>query len=606
MDVTHFADPLDPYDPPLPRTLVHSWESGPMLVANMTNRESAGYELPGEGKITRTLEEGSRVWKHKTRRTYHEDVKKEKQPTVQPQQQQSVVVVSSSSGGGNAENSMTSSRRKPLGEKLYYMPRTDDDKLVSTIVSTDSYAKKSLRTPSPAPERRYLRDTATSAMKSVAHTRHKVVQMQDKSVQCNLKRDKDREKAVQKSFEISQDFKVIKSSKDGSVSAFSDVSVLEDPGKKRDEKVVYSQVETHTPHETILTREFHEATRDKDYVYTANPVPRGGVDRTVEVTKSRPLSRDGYSPSPTRTRVVTKSYGLNVGSEKFGPDVTPRGSPLMRSTPKPPINHWYYDQGERSRLEAESPSRARNLAHETIEETISISNASSDEMIEGHKEAHKEAVRSAVHDGKVDMNANYKEKVENGSRHRTSQPTHSLLRKRDPSSSPFGADNHSSKSSVNSSPALTGGPPGMWFKSIDSDYRRNMAKNTDVRENTIGIKDDHFCSATLSRTNKRTTPVIDSNSVQSYTLDRKHLNDRKKKSGLSYSTLEPVTGVHRRAPSLPEKDRKDAFDSTMRRYNSTKDMNTGYMSEGERLSEGRAGSCFPGQTGSGILSESDD
>lgn len=138
---------------------------------------------------------------------------------------------------------------------------------------------------------------------------------------------------------------------------------------------------------------------------------------------------------------------------------------------------------------------------------------------------------------------------------------------------------------------MTGGPPGIWFKSVDSDYRRNMAKNTDVRENTIGIKDhDHFCSATLSRTNKRTTPVIDSNSVQSYTLDRKHLNDRKKKSGLSYSTLD---AGHRRAPSLPEKDRHDAFNSTnMRRYNSTKDMTTGYQSDPNGYRKGGLAAAF--------------
>lgn len=583
------ADPLDPYDPPLPRTLVHSWESGPVLVTNLTNRESTGYDLPGEGKITRTLEEGSRVWKNKTRRTYHEDVKKEKQPSVQQPASKGTTTVSvrnnathhNSNVAANkitASSSVTNSMsRRPLGEKLYYMPRTDDDKLVST---TDSYAKKQpLRTPSPAPERRYLRDTASTAMKSAAvhhNSRNRIVRMQDKSIQCNIKKEKEPTEAVQRSFEISNDFKVIKPQKDGSVSTFSDVSELPDPGKKKDEKVVYSQVETHTPNETILTREYHEASRDKDYVFMDNHMPRGGVDRTVEVTRSRPGSRDSYSPSPTRTRVVTKSYGLNVGSDKFGPDVTPRGSPLMRSTPKPPINHWYYDQGERSRLEAESPSRARNLAQETIEETISISNASSDEMMESHKEAHKSAVRSVLNDQKVDMNANYKESIDSGSRHRvTHQPT-TLVRKRDAA-----ADALSSKSSVNSSP--TGASPGMWFKSIDSDYRRHMAKNSDVRENTIGIKDhDHFCSATLSRTNKRTTPVIDSNSVQSYTLDRKHLNDRKKKAGLGYSSLDQMGGAQRRAPSLPEKDNGDAFNHTMRRYNSTKDMTTGNQSDGYR------------------------
>src|SRR4029077_19246647 len=50
------------YDPPLPREVpVEVYDSGPILVANMTNREATGYELPGEGKIFRTLEEGSRV-----------------------------------------------------------------------------------------------------------------------------------------------------------------------------------------------------------------------------------------------------------------------------------------------------------------------------------------------------------------------------------------------------------------------------------------------------------------------------------------------------------------------------------------------------------------
>jgi hypothetical protein len=579
---------------------IEIYDSGPVLVANSVNRDSAAYEVPGEGKILRTTEEGSRVWKHKTRRTYHEDVKKEKQSSDH------------NKNNGNSVPAVTSSRSKKthLGDTHYY-GRTDDDKVVSTIVSSDHYARKTptARTPSPSPARMQRYNFGdTSHLSRQSSTERKslllpvtsspvashVIRMEDKSVQCNLKKEK------KKSFEIAQDFKVIKSNpRDGSVSAFSDVSLLHDPAKK-EEKILYTTVETITPNETVVTQEMHEVKRERDYSYERSP--NRHRDRSIEVTRtSRPPS-SAYSPTPSRTRVITKSYGINAALEG-APDVTPRQSPLPRTTPRPLSNSWYYDSpgpldiGSSARLE--SPSRSRNLQHETIEETISISNSSGDEMVENHKNVHSRVVRSALEQQEKelsDINGNYLSermrlksplRVHDDIDSRLSRPTGGdfTMQRKSRETNPYQAlDAQLARSSSNLD-SMNGSPPGMWFKTPDSDYRKNLSKNQDIKANEIGIKPadhDHFCSATIARSNRRTTPIIDSNAtIQSYTLDRKHLNERRKKAmstfGVGHDPLSTTPSpLYRKAPSLPEKHRytSDPFPVPlgMRRYNSTRDV----------------------------------
>ena len=574
---------------------IEVYDSGPVLVANSINRDSAAYELPGEGKVLRTTEEGSRVWKHKTRRTYHEDVKKDKQSSDH-KNNRSLPPASPSS---------RRSKKTHLGDTHYY-GRTDDDKVVSTIVSTDHYARKTptARTPSPSPARmqRYSfgdtshlsRQSSTERksylpLTSTPYPSHGIVRMEDKSIQCNLKKE-----MKNKNFEIAQDFKVIKSNtRDGSVSAFSDVSVLDDPSKKQ-EKVLYTSVETVTPTETVYTREMHELKREKDYNYARSPSRTR--DRSIEVTRtpSRPSSA-GYSPTPSRTRIVTKTYGVNAALEN-APDVTPR------STPRSVSNSWYYDSPGPLDIggRLESPSRTRNIQRETIEETISISNSSGDEVVENHKDVHNRVVRSTLQQQEKelhDINGNYimeKSRVRSPLRvhddidSRLARPTGGdfTMQRRTRETDPYAAlDAQLARSSSNLN-AISGNPPGMWFKTPDSDYRKNLAKNQDIHVNEIGIKPadhDHFCSATIARSNRRTTPVIDSNSVQSYTLDRKHLNERRKMAmsnfgGVNHDPLMTTPSpLYRKAPSLPEKHRGYTSDPSpvpigMRRYNSTRDV----------------------------------
>lgn len=583
-----------PYDPPLPKT-VDIWDSGPVLVANQTNRESVNYDLPGEGKILRTLEEGSRVWKHKTVRTYHEDVPKSKENRPSELSNRKALT--------NSHHSITA--------------KTDDDKLVSNSRSSPStdrlVQQQQQRKTSPSPNRRvinsttvnstaprYLYSSQSSRMNSpdrqsnLSSVSHRLVAMEDKSIQCNLKKEL---KENKQRFELREDFKVIKSNpRDGSVSAYSDVSLLDDPKKDlRKETVVYSTVETHTPNETIRTREMQQVTRDRDYLgtYRSSTPSR---DRTVEVTRSnsRPNSRSDYSPSPTRTRVVTKSYGVNIGTE-MGPDMT-RSSPLREYRSTTPKSWTHYNDNSNAGRNAElaSPSRSRNIAHEIIEETISISNASSDEMLESHNEAHARAVDSALKET-VSSSNNVPPIAVGSSLQSTRSPVNrDVLLSTNATLKRNGVANTSSRASdrINSSPKSPYGQSSssLWFsKPVDEDYRRSMVSSPlDVTANTIGVKDDHerFCSATLNRQPRPVTQPSsqrDVNLVQSYTLDRKHLDRRKKAlstfggsqvgGGVSFEPLGGPPGF-RKAPSLPEKESTPGI----RRFASTRDV-SGYQSE---------------------------
>lgn len=204
--------------------------------------------MPGEGKITSTLEEGSKIWKHKTRRKYYEDVKKPPR-----------------------ESSLTS-RESPTRSKkaIDYPAKTDEEKLVTTP-SDWGYKSKSAIT---HPEKVHTGYGSKESRKE----NHLVKYVEDKSTQCNLK------KPSKKKFEIAQDFRVIKSGKDGSVTAYSDVSNLEDFNNN---KKNYS-------------------TRNEDeYI----------VEKNATVVKHRQAT-----PSPVRRTVVTKSYNLDAGNN-FGPDV---------------------------------------------------------------------------------------------------------------------------------------------------------------------------------------------------------------------------------------------------------------------------------------------
>ena len=623
-----------PYDPPLPST-VHVWDSGPTLVANQSNRESINYNVPGEGKVLRTLEEGSRVWKNKTVRTYHETVPKNKQITNSRTNDDTLQRKSiQHSSNNNNNNNNSSSNNNNLTSVTGKTSRCDDDKVASSKLQHDSRVSHHdtliKRKMSPSPNRRVIVSPSTNINYDctprylyTSHSRlnspdrhsnlssvsHRLVPMEDKSIQCNLKKEL---KDQSKKYDLRDDFKVIKSNtRDGSVSVFSDVSLLdEDENKKKDlrkETVVYSTIETHTPTETIKTREMSTVSREKDYLYRDRNGNLPLRDRTIDVTRSisRPTSRSDYSPSPTRTRVVTKTYGVNMATD-MAPDVT-RSSPLhahrndssyRSTTPR----SWHQDVSPVSPRNNEmvSPSRSRNIAHETIEETISISNASSDELIDNHHQAHARAVESVLlNDSSNVHNVSSSTNTATLLNDRTKRSNSNDINGRELLSSSRISDSIDPRGVSSASPRnYSANNSSLWFnKPVDEDYRKSMvASPLDVVGNTIGVKDDHerFCSATLNRREPHRN--LSSNShemrnhsatgdtVHAYTLDRKHLDRRKKalstfggshlgSNGVSFEPLGGPPGF-RKAPSLPEKESTPGI----RRFASTRDI-SGYQSE---------------------------
>lgn len=546
-------------------------------------------------------------------RTYHETVPKTKSITNSRTNDDTLQRKSIQSSNHNNNN---------LNGK---MSRSDDDKIVSNklhdsrVTHSDTLIKRKM---SPSPNRRIIvspsntinydttprylytnhsRVNSPDRHSNLSSISHRLVPMEDKSIQCNLKKElKDNNNNINKKYDLRDDFKVIKSNtRDGSVSVFSDVSLLDDDeNKKKDlrkETVVYSTIETHTPNETIKTREMSTISREKDYLYRDRNLPLR--DRTIDVTRtiSRPTSRSDYSPSPTRTRVVTKTYGVNMATD-MGPDVT-RSSPLhshrndssyRSTTPR----SWHQDMSSTSPRNNEmvSPSRSRNIAHETIEETISISNASSDELLDGHHEAHARAVESVL------LNDSSNTGTLMHDRSKRSINTNDTNGRELLSSSRI-SDSIDTRGVSTSSPRnYSGNNSSLWFnKPVDEDYRKSMvASPSDVVGNTIGIKDDHerFCSATLTRREQphRSSNVHDLNrnvtgdTVHAYTLDRKHLDRRKKalstfggsNLGSHSVSFEPLGGPpgFRKAPSLPEKESTPGI----RRFASTRDI-SGYQSE---------------------------
>ena len=318
--------PIPPVDydtqPVVVTVPVEVWDSGPVLVTNTNNRQASSTYLPGEGKITSTLEEGSKVWKHKTRRRYYEDVKK-------PPRESSTT----------SRDSLTRSKKA-----LEYPAKTDEEKLVSTP------SDRGLKTKTSSSKYSSSKHHSGYDSKESRKENPIVKYVEDKSTQCNLK------KPSKKRFEISQDFRVIKSGKDGSVTAYSDVSNLDDFSNRKKN--------------STLTK------HDDEYI----------VEKNATLVKHRQAT-----PSPVRRTVVTKTYNLDAGNS-LGPDVRPNLSPRLSENRLKAGNDWMYR--DRGFVDSYESPRPFNSARETIEETISLS--SSDDAVQTHRSTHGSAVKSVI------------------------------------------------------------------------------------------------------------------------------------------------------------------------------------------------------------------
>ncbi|KAI1287594.1 hypothetical protein HDE_09943 [Halotydeus destructor] len=327
-------------------TTVEVWDSGDVLVGNSVNRNATSYEIPGEGRFMKTAEEGVRVYRHKTRRKYHEDVKVDK-GTDREREGDKVAEKVTDRYGAAAKTT----RSKKSVSKTRSI--TDDDKMYSASeLDTMFLDKERVKSSSPVRNgrsgrhlvehekevKRHVRGTGYDCDKSRHsylddhhHTNklshgHEVsnantaneftpymdftceTKMEDKSTQCNIPKVR----SSAKKYEVSQDFMVIKSKQDGSVSTFSDVPHIVDmtssspyvdspsPGGRPQFESLYSQVDKRSKSQTMASS---SASKNN-----------GTISRTVTVTREREAPSDGEPPAdymmqanPTRM-VRTQAY----------------------------------------------------------------------------------------------------------------------------------------------------------------------------------------------------------------------------------------------------------------------------------------------------------
>lgn len=190
-------------------------------------------------------------------------------------------------------------------------------------------------------------------------------------------------------------------------------------------------------------------------------------------------------------------------------------------------------------------SSHRNIAHETIEETISISNASTDELMDREARTFSRAPSKETSNGRTrryprdewmnDFDTQPKStRVISGRHTHDGRHFHSLSRISD--------RHHRDRSleSSNRSCSGSGGSP-LWFsKPVDVDYRKCLHSS---RVNVIRDDDLPFHSITLSRgTHRDAVERKSTDAVHAYTLDRRHF-DRKKRTPLNCQQLD--SGVRR-------------------------------------------------------------
>lgn len=570
---------------------VEIWDSGQVLVANTNNREQSCTEIPGEGKLMKTSEERSQVWRHKTRRKYYETVKKDKPPR------------DGSVNGSQTSHMSRKSNSKPK-QIEYTSAKTDDDKLYSANELDEAFLDKQNAMEHEREIAKHVRWTEHAANSNHSNHGHAnnnhnnarkeaqeersffpyldsyLPRMEDKSTQCNIPKPH-----KSKRFEISQDFRVIKSKEDGSVSTFSDVPIMSPDkydkppplvkpnGTGRPDGVIYSQIDRNrkvTPQTNTVTRLVArevELTPEPttEFVYEANPT-RSYNSRTHSRSPSPLITRRKESPSPllrrrqdaspgSRSRTTTKAYSFHMGSG-LGPDMSKRGASLQ------PPKEWYTvptTMADEHARERQKRAYERSLARETIEETISISNASSDDM--------------SAHNGhEVDER----------------KKMTSVVREIDPEKKTMTYENPNSRGRTNTqSSPYENNTAGIWFKALDEDYRRGMARS-EVSFPAAGLTSDDplptSSYATMTRANKRApdrqvhrldyeraSPV-----QHAYTLDRRYLEERKRNKASSLKQG-PVMGRREMLDNgfgQSASDRCGPTTNTMRRYASQRSVMT--------------------------------
>jgi len=524
------------------------WDSGAQKASNSySNKQRDTSMTRREDRSPMNRDEGSQIWNNNSRQKYEDIIKVPKNTSSKEKQMNEK----------NKFKTRSPSPQKETAKTYEYSRQKEKDKLY-------------LPSKSEVQEEVFVKKQASllgNESDFFPYLDSYLPKMEDKACQCNLKKS-----SKHSSPEHASNFRVIKSGKDGSVSTFSDVPLLlsDDPMQEKTpvvrSDVIYSQIDK-TKKRNINNDTNYDYQDENnnikemgDYLYAKNPTKERLSQSPVRLERTpspfKQLEKQAVqfqqqqrSLSKGRKTITTVTKGRTFN---FEPGVE---APVVKMPLKPPSSKWYPKSSRPSgdnwyrettqKIEQIFPRSKREPSkgepkRETIEETMSISNVSSDEMV-------------------PHINTDNEDNVEQKS----------IIRETDHQKNEIFYENAAPRKA---SPKgtydgeVTNGS-GLWFKSLDEDYRKGMS------EKEVSFLPVNYPSSTLSkaeigrRHSKRDYSPVGPR--HAYTLDRRHLEDRKKCKRLLPSQSQ--------MPSLKNVEmydtRSDRFGhSNMRRFSSNRDL----------------------------------
>ena len=484
--------------------------SGPRLMADRTQFEKSSIEMPGEGRTYSSKEEGTKIWRNKTLRKYQEPVPKQPKERRNQPEMEAIEYRSDRSDRSDGFRSLYRNHRA--------LPATDDQKMVSAEDLDKMFLEK---------EPKRFNELQTCDSYSYIPT------VRDVGIQCNRKKSN---RHLNTSSESNDSYvRVIKSSNDGFVTAYSDVPQLktEKPSKRTPVSKHEVWSDALPPSEAIYSKvdktkkkSFREDRSDK-YSDLSETYPTV-IYRTPLNERRSPSGLSHYSKhsgigsehsiNTNRTlKNKTKGIGFTFNSGIDGPRVNmPKSSPKLRSRS---LNR--YEEPTREWNNSLNRGGRKEVKQEVLEETISISNASSDDFEPYHP--------NRSFDEFLEPKPQFKE----------------IERKRKDVSYVSTLPNQRRLTNENNKP-------------VEDDYRRDLASNV-----IIYPTGSDTSYSTLSRFDrKKDSKVADFTPPprQAYTLDRRHLKEKQQKpETLSNTKLKEGLNprLHKSTADLTEYSRRD-------------------------------------------------
>lgn len=343
--------------------------SGPRLMADRTEFEKSLVDLPGEGRTYSSKEEGTKIWKNKTLRKYHEPVPKEHRPRVKHSEVPAIDYRSDRSDISDGFRSLYRNHRA--------ISATDDQKLVTADDLDKIFLEK---------DPKGFLELQNSESYSYIPT------VRDVAIQCNRKKS-NRHLLDTSSVSNDSGVRVIRSTNDGFVSAYSDVPQLKtklnrtpvskhevwDERDSQSSEAIYSKVDK-SKKKSVKRDIVDDFDPNDSYPTVIYRTPVNERRSPSGLSHHSRYSGSEYSTHTNRTlKNKTKGIGFTLKSGVDGPKVDlPPTSPKLRSRS---LGRTRYDEPQpRWDSSLTRGQTKREVKQEVLEETISISNASSDDL----------------------------------------------------------------------------------------------------------------------------------------------------------------------------------------------------------------------------------